>query len=299
MSEQARTTEGLVLGVVAVTAFSLSLPATRAAVPELGGTVVGLGRAVVAAALAAAVLLVRRERLPDRKYWLRLALVALGVVVGFPLLSAIALRDMPATHGAVLVGILPAATAVAAVLRARERPSPAFWLASAAGLVCVLIFATAQGAGRLTAGDGLILLAVAAGALGYAEGGALARELGGWRVICWALVLSLPVLVPAVAVALGAHLPQASARAWLGFGYVSLVSMFLGFFAWYRAMALGGVARVGQLQLLQPLLTLCWSALLLGEDVGRGALGTALLVVLCVLGGVRSRVQQLPAAAPR
>jgi drug/metabolite transporter (DMT)-like permease len=198
----------------------------------------------------------------------------------------------------VLVGLLPAATAVAAVIRARERPSLAFWLASAAGLVCVLIFATAQGAG-LTARDGLMLLAVAAGALGYAEGGALARELGGWRVICWALVLSLPVLVPAVALALGAHLPQASARAWLGFGYVSLVSMFLGFFAWYRAMALGGVARVGQLQLLQPLLTLCWSALLLGEDVGRGALGTALLVVFCVLGGVRSRVQQLPVAVPR
>ncbi len=299
MSERARTTEGLLLGALAVTAFSLSLPATRAAVTELGGTVVGLGRAVVAAGLAAALLAARRERLPERRHWPRLALVALGVVVGFPLLSAIALRDMPATHGAVLVGLLPGATAVAAVLRARERPSAAFWMASAAGLVCVLIFAMAQGAGRLTAGDGLVLLAVAAGALGYAEGGALARELGGWRVICWALVLALPVLVPVVALSVGAHVPQASPRAWLGFGYVSLVSMFLGFFAWYRAMALGGVARVGQLQLLQPLLTLCWSALLLGEDVGRGALGTALLVVLCVLAGVRSRVRQLPTAVPR
>ncbi|HEX8704951.1 MAG TPA: DMT family transporter [Myxococcaceae bacterium] len=299
MSSREKMTEGLVLGVVAVTAFSLSLPATRAAVPELGGTVVGLGRAVVAAALAAAVLAVRRERLPERKYWPRLALVALGVVVGFPLLSAHALRDMPSTHGAVLVGLLPAATAVAAVLRARERPSPAFWLASAAGLVCVLLFATAQGAGRLTAGDGLVLLAVAAGALGYAEGGALSRELGGWRVICWALVLSLPVLVPVVALAVDEHVWQASARAWLGFGYVSVVSMFLGFFAWYRAMALGGVARMGQLQLLQPLLSLLWSALLLGEHVSRGALGTSLLVVLCVFGGVRSRVQQLPAPVTR
>jgi drug/metabolite transporter (DMT)-like permease len=199
----------------------------------------------------------------------------------------------------VLVGLLPGATAVAAVLRARERPSVAFWMASAAGLVCVLLFATAQGAGRLTAGDGLVLLAVAAAALGYAEGGALARELGGWRVICWALVLALPVLVPVVALSVGAQVPEASPRAWLGFGYVSLVSMFLGFFAWYRAMELGGVARVGQLQLLQPLLTLCWSALLLGEHVSQGALGTALLVVLCVLAGVRSRVRQLPAAVPR
>lgn len=299
MSEQARTTEGLWLGVLAVTAFSLSLPATRAAVPELGGTVVGLGRAVVAAVLAAGLLAVRRERLPERRHWPRLALVALGVVVGFPLLSALALRDMSATHGAVLVGLLPGATAVAAVLRARERPSMAFWMASAAGLVCVLLFATAQGAGRLTAGDGLVLLAVAAAALGYAEGGALARELGGWRVICWALVLALPLLVPVVALSVGAQVPEASPRAWLGFGYVSLVSMFLGFFAWYRAMELGGVARVGQLQLLQPLLTLCWSALLLGENVSQGALGTALLVVLCVLAGVRSRVRQLPAAVPR
>ncbi len=174
----------------------------------------------------------------------------------------------------------------------------AFWLASAAGLACVLAFAAAQGAGRLTAGDGLILLGVMAGALGYAEGGALARELGSWRVICWALVMSAPVLLPVVALSVGAEVLEASPSAWLGFGYVSLVSMFLGFLAWYRAMALGGVARVSQLQLLQPLLTLLWSAVLLGEDVSRGTFGAAGLVMLCVLAGVRSRVQQLPAVRP-
>ncbi len=293
---QPRLGEGLLLGALAVIAFSLTLPATRAAVPELGATLVGLGRAVVAAALAGVLLTVRRERLPERRYWPRLALVAGGVVVGFPLLSALALRAMPSAHGAVLVGLLPGATAVAAVLRARERPSAAFWLASATGLVCVLAFAVAQGAGRLSAGDGLVLLAVAAGALGYAEGGALARELGSWRVICWALVLAAPVLAPVVAISVGAHVPQASPRAWLGFGYVSVVSMFLGFLAWYRAMALGGVARVSQLQLLQPLLTLLWSSLLLREEVGRGTLGTALLVVLSVLAGVRSRVSHLPSS---
>ncbi|WP_224244958.1 EamA family transporter [Hyalangium gracile] len=292
----ARLGEGILLGVLAVIAFSLSLPATRVAVPELGATLVGLGRAVVAAGLAGALLLIRRERLPERRYWPRLALVAGGVVVGFPLLSAMALRSMPSAHGAVLVGLLPATTAVAAVLRARERPSTGFWLASAAGLVCVLAFAMAQGAGRLTAGDGLVLLAVAAGALGYAEGGALARELGSWRVICWALVLAAPVLAPVVALSVGLHVLEASPRAWLGFGYVSLVSMFLGFFAWYRAMALGGVARVGQLQLIQPLLTLLWSALLLGETVSRGTLGAALLVLLCVVAGVRSRVQLPPSS---
>lgn len=290
MTLRVRAGEGLLLGALAVTAFSLTLPATRAAVPELGGTVVGLGRAVVAAVMAGALLLARRERLPERRYWPRLALVAGGVVVGFPLLSALALKGMPAAHGAVLVGLTPAATAVAAVLRAQERPSPAFWLASAAGLVCVLAFAMAQGAGRLTAEDGLVLLAVAAAALGYAEGGALSRELGSWRTLCWALVLSAPVLLPVVVLSADAQVLTASPRAWLGFGYVSLVSMFLASLAWYQAMSLGGVARVGQLQLLQPLLTLFWSALLLGEEVGQGTLGAALLVVLCVLAGVRSRV---------
>ncbi len=295
MTEQSRTREGLLLGGLGVLAFSLSLPATRASVPELGGVMVGLGRALVAAVLAGVLLAARRERLPERRHWPRLALVAGGVVVGFPLLSAMALRNMTATHGAVLVGLLPAATAVAAVFRARERPSVTFWLASAAGLAAVLAFAAAQGAGRPTAGDGLVLLAVAASAVGYAEGGALSRELGGWRVLCWALVLSAPVLLPIVAWSMDARMLEASPRAWAGFAYLSGVSMFLGFFAWYRGLALGGVARVSQLQLLQPLLTLGWSALLLGEEVERGTLGAALLVVACVLASARSRVRQLPA----
>ncbi|MBZ4420514.1 DMT family transporter [Myxococcus sp. RHSTA-1-4] len=295
MTEQARTREGLLLGALGVLAFSLTLPATRVAVPELGGTVVGLGRALVAAVLAGVLLAVRRERLPERRHWLRLALISGGMVVGFPLLSALALRDMPASHGAVLVGLLPAATAVAAVFRARERPSVTFWLASAAGLAAVLAFAAAQGAGTPTAGDGLVLLAVAAAAVGYAEAGALSRELGGWRVLCWALVLSAPVLLPFVALNVDARVLAASPRAWAGFAYVSGVSMFLGCFAWYRGLALAGVARVSQLQLLQPLLTLGWSALLLGEPVGRGTLGAALLVLGCVLASARSRVQRLPA----
>ncbi|WP_257451366.1 EamA family transporter [Archangium lipolyticum] len=291
-SETARAWEGLLLGALGVLAFSLTLPATRVSVPELGGTVVGLGRALIAAGLAGLVLAVRRERLPERRHWPRLALVAGGVVVGFPLLSALALRHMPASHGAVLVGLLPAATAVAAVFRARERPSWGFWLSALAGLGCVVGFALAQGAGRPTSGDALVLLAVAAGAVGYAEGGVLARELGSWRVICWALVLSAPFLAPVVALSLRPEMLSASPRAWLGLGYVSVVSMFLGFFAWYRGLALGGVARVSQLQLVQPLLTLLWCALLLGEPVGRGTLGASVLVMLCVLTSVRSRVRR-------
>ena len=293
-SEATRTREGLLWGALAVVAFSLTLPATRVAVPELGSILVGLGRAVVAAALATGVLVIRRERLPARRYWPRLALVAVGVVGGFPLLSALALRHMPASHGAVLVGLLPAGTAVAAVFRARERPSWGFWASVLAGLGGVLAFALAQGAGRPTAGDGLVLLAVAAGAVGYAEGGALARELGGWRVICWALVLAAPLLIPVVGLSLGPELRTASASAWLGLGYVSSVSMFLGFFAWYRGMALGGVARVSQLQLAQPLLTLLWCALLLDEPVGHGTLGAAVGVMMCVLLSVRGRVSRAP-----
>jgi drug/metabolite transporter (DMT)-like permease len=300
MTESSRTREGLLFGALGILAFSMTLPATRAAVPELGSTFVGLGRSIVAAALAVALLALRRERLPERRYWPRLALVACGVVVGFPLLSAIALRSMPSSHGAVLVGFAPAATAIAAVFRARERPSLTFWLVSAAGLAAVLAFAAAQGAGRPTAGDALMLLAISSAAVGYAEGGALARELGGWRVLCWALVMSVPVLLPIVLLNLDtAGLPShVSLRAWAGFAYVSGISMFLGFFAWYRGLALGGVARVSQVQLLQPLLTLGWSALLLGEEVGRGTLGAALLVVACVLGSVRSRVQRLPTPGP-
>lgn len=270
-------------GFLGVLAFSLTLPATRAAVPALGGVVVGLGRALVAAALAAALLLVLRERPPARRHRRGLAIVALGVVVGFPLCTALALREVPAIHGAVVVGLLPAATAVMAVLRAGERPPPPFWLASAAGVGAVLVFAAAQGAGRPQAADGLLLAAVALGALGYAEGGRLARELGGWRVICWALIAAAPILAIPVLVVVGRQDPDvwqaAGGEAWLGFGYVSVVSMFLGFFAWYRGMALGGVARVGQIQLLQPVLTLGWAALLLGETVDRGTLLASGLVV--------------------
>ncbi|NMO18372.1 DMT family transporter [Pyxidicoccus fallax] len=297
LTEQARTREGLLLGALGVLAFSLTLPATRVAVPELGGTVVGLGRALVAAVLAGVLLAVKREKLPERRHWPRLALISAGMVVGFPLLSAHALKDMPASHGAVLVGLLPAATAVAAVFRARERPSAAFWLASAAGLVAVLAFAVAQGAGAPTSGDGLVLLAVAAAAVGYAEAGALSRELGGWRVLCWVLVLSAPVLLPIVGLSVDARLLTASPRAWAGFAYVSGVSMFLGCFAWYRGLALAGVARVSQLQLLQPLLTLGASAVLLGEPVGRDTVGAALLVLLCVLASARSRIHRLPVPA--
>jgi drug/metabolite transporter (DMT)-like permease len=281
----------LALGLLAVLGWSFSLPATRAAVEDLDATFVGLGRGAVAAALAAALLLLSRQSLPARRQLGRLALVAIGVVVGFPLLTALALRELTSSHSAVMIGLLPAATAVLAVALAGERPSRGFWVASGAGLVAVLAFAASRGAGLPTGGDLLLLGGTALGAMGYAVGGALARDMGGWQVTCWALVLSAPVLVPVTAVAAARDgLGGAGGGAWLGFFYVSIVSMLLAFFAWYRGMALGGVAKIGQLQLVMPLLTLVWSALLLGESVGGLTIAAALAVLASVAATQGARV---------
>jgi drug/metabolite transporter (DMT)-like permease len=280
------------LGLLGVLGFSFTLPATRVAVEDLDPTFIGLGRAAAAALPAAVLLAIWRERPPDRATAARLGVVALGVVFGFPLLSALALRSLTSAHSAVIVGLLPAATAVMAVARAGERPSAGFWVASGAGLVAVLAFAAAQGAGAPNGADLLVLGAVALGAVGYAEGGALARELGGSRVICWALVLSLPLTLPIAGVAALAGGLDAPADAWLGFAYVALVSMFLSFFAWYAALARGGVAKTGQVQLVQPLLTLVWSAALLGEHVGPGTIVASLAVVASVLATQRARVER-------
>ncbi|HEY0526103.1 MAG TPA: DMT family transporter [Stellaceae bacterium] len=284
---------GFVWGLLGVVAFSLTFPATRLAVADIDGAVIGLGRAVVAGLLAGALLLARGSRVPPRHLWLRLVLVALGVVVGFPLFSSLALASVPAAHGAVITGLLPAATAIMAVARAGERPGPLFWLATAAGLAAVLVFAAVQGAGHPQPADVLILIAVVLGGAGYAEGGALARELGGPETICWALILSLPVLAPVTAVLIvrdGGL--SAGPAAWAGFAYVSVVSMFLGFFAWYRGLATGGIARIGQLQLAQPVLTLLWSALLLGETVSAGTMLAAVAVLASAALTQFARVRQ-------
>ena len=290
----------LALGFLGVLGFSFSLPATRLAVEELDATFVGLGRAVVAASLGALLLVVMRQPRPRRDQLARLAIVGVGVVVGFPLFTALALRELTSAHGAVIVGLLPAATAVMAVARAGERPSPGFWLASGAGLVAVLAFAATQGAAGIGLADLYVLCAVALGALGYAEGGALSRELGGWQTICWALLLAMPVVAPfAIAAAVTGDL-SGGTDAWLGFAYVSLVSMFLGFFAWYAGLARGGVAKIGQVQLAQPVLTLGWSAALLGEEVGRRRSLAALAVLASVAATQRTRVATpSPAAPPR
>jgi drug/metabolite transporter (DMT)-like permease len=278
-------TGGLALGALGVLAFSLSLPMTRVAVQQLDPWFVAFGRAVGAAALAWIYLRGTGAPRPTARQRRRLLIVALGVVAGFPLFTSLALTGETAAHGAVVVTVLPAMTAIFAVVRAGERPPPLFWVASTAGLAVVLTFLITTGAvhGRLSVDDLYLLAAVVLCGLGYAEGGVLARELGGARTICWALILALPVTLPITVLAARLGPPQASGAAWAAFGYLTAISMFLGFFAWYAGLARGGIATVGQVQLAQPILTLIWSALLLGEAVTPATIGAAVVVLACVV----------------
>jgi drug/metabolite transporter (DMT)-like permease len=281
---------GLALGLLGVLGFSFSLPATRLAVEDLDPWFVTFTRAVAAAVLAALYLLAVRAPLPTRAQWRRLGLVAGGAVIGFPLLTGLALVTSESQHGAVVVALLPAATALAAVARANERPGALFWIAATAGLLVVVAFTVANSGGTITPADIFFLGAIAVCAVAYAEGGALSRDLGGARTICWALLLSTPATVPLAAVSAATTSLHAGPVAWLGLGYVSLVSMFLGFFAWYAGLARGGVARIGQVQLLQPLVTFLWAGLLLGEDVGLGTILAATGVLASVVVTQRARV---------
>ncbi|MCU6432835.1 DMT family transporter [Undibacterium sp. Jales W-56] len=285
-------TRGMWLGAVGVAIFSLTLPFTRMAVAELNPVFVALGRAVVAATLSAMLLWQMRAHWPDRQQLRGLLITALGVVVGFPVFSSIAMRYVPASHGAVVLGILPLATALFAAMRFNERPSPGFWIMALAGSGLVVAFALQQGGGSFHAADFALFAAVIAAAMGYAEGGRLSQTMGGQQVICWALVLSMPVLLP-VTVWLGWRYGiQASAQAWLGFAYVSLFSMFIGFFFWYKGLAIGGIARVGQVQLIQPFLSLLGAAVLVGENLTMSNVAFALAVIVVVGIGRRMKIQR-------
>jgi drug/metabolite transporter (DMT)-like permease len=273
--------EGLIYGSIGILVFSLTLPATRIAVVDLDPVFVGLGRAIVAAVLALILLLVTRQKLPPSRDLLRYCIVVAGVIVGFPLLSAIAMHDAPASHGAVITGLLPLSTALFGVWRGGERPARQFWIFAVAGSGLVLIFALISGAGSVRWTDWALLGAVVAASLGYVEGAILARTTGAWQVICWSLVLSAPVLLPIVLQYIPRSLASVSSNAWC---------MFLGFFAWYRGLALGGIARIGQLQLLQPFLTIAASAILLRELLTVTTIGFAMATIVCVALGRRAAI---------
>lgn len=285
---------GWIWGLLGVAAFSLTLPMTRVAVRELDPWLIGLGRALVAALPAAAYLWFTRAPRPSSKQWRVLAVVALGVILGFPVATSIGLKTVPAAHGAVVVGLLPLATALFATRLGGERPSARFWFWALSGSVVVLAFAWTHGGGRLATGDLWLLLAVALGGLGYAEGGRLARSLGGPAVICWALVLAAPLLALPVAWLVWQQTWPVSGTTWGAFAYLALVSQWLGFFAWYRGLALGGIARVGQAQLLQVFLTIAAAATVFGEVVAPSTWVYAALVVLAVALGRRAGVASAP-----
>jgi drug/metabolite transporter (DMT)-like permease len=282
-----RTTDGWISGFTGMVIFSGSLPATRVAVTDFDPVFLTGMRATIAGVLALALIgLVRVDR-PRASDLLPLALVSAGVVIGFPLLTALALQHINAAHSVVFIGLLPLATATFGVLRAGERPRPFFWLFSGLGSLLVAGFALGQGGRASLLGDGLMIAAVLVCGLGYAEGAKLARRLGGWQVICWALALSLPVMVVLAALTWPPSFAGVTATAWIGLGYVSLFSMLIGFVFWYRGLALGGIGAVGQLQLLQPFFGLALAATLLGEPVSGTMIAVTVAVVVCVAGAKR------------
>ncbi|MBI0327693.1 DMT family transporter [Burkholderia plantarii] len=296
-----RETRGMLLGLLGVMIFSLTLPMTRVVVAEFHPLLNGLGRALVAAVPAALLLWWRRERWPTRAQLKSLAVVSAGVIVAYPVFSAWSMKTVPAAHGAVVNGLQPLLVALYAAWLSGERPSRGFWASALAGSALVIVYALRDGGGAARAGDLLMLVAVGIGALGYAEGARLARQIGGWQVICWALVVSAPFLVLPVGW-LGwqhhlTHPGPVRPAVWLAFGYVTLFSQLLGFFAWYAGLAMGGTARVGQVQLLQIFFTIAFSALLFGESVAPSTWLFAAAVIATVVLGRRASVRTLPLPA--
>lgn len=304
MSPHAQISKGLWLGLLGTVIFSVTLPMTRLAVgtpdaPQMSGLFIALGRAVVAAGLSAVFLLATRAPLPKRGDWWPLAATAGGVVFGFPLFTSIAMRYVEAVHAAVIIGALPLATAAVGALLHRQRPSAGFWLCAALGSALVVAFALLRsnsGGLSISLADLLLLAAVLCAAVGYGYGARLSQRMRAEHVICWALLLSLPLTLPLAAL----NWPAASikASAWWGFGYVAVFSMWLGFFAWYRGLALGGTVRVSQVQLLQPFLSMLFAVPLLGESLDAVTVGFGLAVIATVFIGKKMPVHQPAAMHP-
>ncbi len=303
-SPDTATRRGLALGLLGVLVFALTLPMTRLATgtpeaPQLGGLYIAAGRAVVAAALSALFLVAVRAPLPRRADWGPLALVALGVVFGFPICTSLAMRHVEAVHASVIVGVLPLATAAVGAALQGQRPSPGFWACALAGTALVMAYAVLRsGSAGITLhpADLLLLLGMLGAALGYGYGARLAQHLPAEQVICWALLLSLPLTLPLTLWSWPAA--PVSAAAWGGFAYVAVFSMWLGFFAWYRGLALGGTVRVSQLQLLQPFLSMLFAVPLLGETLDALTLAFALAVIATVFAGRTMPVNRRPTPSP-
>lgn len=284
------------LAGLGVLTFSFSVPMTKVAVRGLDPLLAATGRGVVAGVLAIIVLLATRSARPSNAQIGPLLAVVAGVVFGFPVLTSYALHHAPSTHGAVVAGLLPLATAGMAVVRAGERPSARYWACSLVGSSAVVAYVVSHGGASVGRADTLLVLAVLAAAVAYTEGAVLARAMTGWQVICWALVLALPLTVTLAAFAASRHHPHATAGQWAAFGYISVFSMFLGFFAWYGGLARAGIARGGQLQLAQPALALVWGWPIVGERLNGAAMAAVVVVLLAVAAGRRTTVKSAPAS---
>jgi drug/metabolite transporter (DMT)-like permease len=278
---------GWLYGFLGVLIFSGSLPATRLAVLDFDPVFLTVARAGIAGVLGLGLLLIFREKRPQRADMVPLLITAVGVVIGFPLLTALALQHITSAHSVVFIGLLPLATAIFGVLRGGERPRPLFWLFSGLGSALVAGFALTQSVSASVTGDLLMFAAIVVCGLGYAEGATLSRKLGGWQVISWALVISLPVTLVLTAVTSPASFAQVSAAGWAGLAYVSLFSMLIGFIFWYRGLAQGGIAAVSQLQLFQPFFSLIQASLILNEIVSWPMVAVTAAVSLCVAGAKR------------
>lgn len=280
---------GTLMAVLGVVAFSLTFPATAWGLEGFGPWSLVAVRSALAAVIAGACLLALRIPVPDRRHWAGLAVVAAGVVIGFPLLTTLALQTSTTSHAAVVVGLLPLTTALFSALRMGTRPSRTFWTAALVGASAVLAFTVQQSGGALTSADLYLFGALLVCAAGYTEGGRLARVMPGWQVVGWALVLCLPLSVPAATVALSYEPVELTAHSVAGLLWVAAGSQFLGLVVWYRGMALIGIPKASQLQLAQPLLTLVWSVLLLGEHLTMAAPLTAAAVLVCIAVTQRAR----------
>jgi len=290
MQENKKEKMGLLLGLVGVICFSLTLPATSVAVKYFGTTVSGLGRAVVASILVAVVFYIKKEKLPTTRQFKSLIIVSLGAVIGFPILTSWAMTSLPVSHGAVELALLPLATAGFAMVRGGEIPSVKFWISSIVGALAVIIYAMYLGLGQLHVADFALLAAVIILGLSYAEGGVLARELGSWQVIAWAIIIAAPILFMPVLLNVTTEMFHAPFIAWISFLYLAIVSQFLAYVAWYGGMAMGGISRVSQIQYLQPFLMIIFAALFLNESITLFTIVIAIVVVASVIIGKNTTV---------
>ncbi|QWD90737.1 DMT family transporter [Polynucleobacter sp. MWH-Braz-FAM2G] len=288
-----KESKGMLIGFIGILIFSLTLPVSKITLLSFNPYFIAFGRATLAGAVALAYLIYKSERAPTKVDFVKFVVIALGVVFGFPIFTTVAMTHGSSSHGAVILGMMPLATTVIGVLRFKERPSLGFWLVSLFGAGLVILYALLKSSGSFTYVDGLLVLGGISACIGYVEGGELSRRMNPRAVISWALVISLPLNILMTCITYQQEYINAGAVAWSSFIYLSLFPMFLGFFFWYEGLAIGGIARVSQVQLIQPFCTLVAASILLGDSLTLMNLVFAVLVVSTVMLGRRMLVKRV------